>query len=1011
MKKALVIITLPIFLISLETPRLEGRITQIPTESCKDATIIHLPCGIDLDTRTPEISLPSELMLAEEQIETGAYLVQFDGPIYPEEREALEQSGATVVAYLPNYTYLVRMNQATRSASTSLRGIRWVGAYEPGYKISSEINLESETRGTFVVLLYAGYPVTSIQERLEELGGRIIDGHASDWETVIEIDLAPSMISSLVHLPEVKWIEPYYEPRFYNSDAQWVIQTWDKTNKTRKIWDKELKGQGQIINIMDSGVRTTHNFFRDPSVPIENFGDFPTHRKIIGYKKTLSFYPTFGDDLIIGHGTHTSGSALGNDNYVGGTSPHDGMAPEAKLFFLDGGSDEYPENVIFGSDLEANVAIAYDGNSAGGARISSHSWGSQTTRAYDSHCVQADRAMWNRPDYLLLSSAGNLDGGQYTGSPGNAKNLVCVGACLNADNANNFASSVSSAGPSGDGRIRPDIITPGVDISSATSANDYGVRVSSGTSMSSPIAAGSVALIRQYFTDGFAGNPHTPSAALLKAMLINSVETDISNFWGMWIPDDKIGWGRPLLDNVLYFDGDDIYLSYIDQDTGLTTGQQYTALLEDVAGGKPLKVTLNWTDYPGANSASPALVNDLHLEVVSPSGKTYLGNNFASENESVEGGTADVLNPTENVFLQSPESGDWEIRVKANNVPSGPQPFAVVVTSDGKIKYQEPEKVKLDIPVLQNPLLSQYIDIWVVPTSGQLTEPPEVSVNLGGSSESVTMNQVSGSEAYRGDYKFTSTGTATISASADDTTYQRSFSVYEISTAGGMIASTDGRFSVEVSKDAVSTQAFFTVVDEKTRTSVSAPYHIKAIEDGLGIGQAYRIGPEGLNLSSEVSLHISYQNAELGSADIENLLIMSYQDGSWIPLVSFIDRETQEVVALTSKLGVFQLAADKRHISPDLFTTIQINPLCTVPLPGQKFLRLYVAAETSFSLTVFDAAGRKAVTLYEGRLPLGRHEFTWQGKDASGRTIAPGIYFIQLKTPTLTETFKIISLH
>jgi hypothetical protein len=61
------------------------------------------------------------------------------------------------------------------------------------------------------------------------------------------------------------------------------VQTW--VNGSRRIWDMGIHGEGQVISSSDSGIRTSHNMFKDVAVPITTFGDFPTHRKIIAYKK------------------------------------------------------------------------------------------------------------------------------------------------------------------------------------------------------------------------------------------------------------------------------------------------------------------------------------------------------------------------------------------------------------------------------------------------------------------------------------------------------------------------------------------------------------------------------------------------------------------------------------------------------------------------------------------------------------------------------------------------------
>jgi hypothetical protein len=61
-------------------------------------------------------------------------------------------------------------------------------------------------------------------------------------------------------------------------------------------------------------------------------------------------------------------------------------------------------------------------------------------------------------------------------------------------------------------------------------------------------------------------------------------------------------------------------------------------------------------------------------------------------------------------------------------------------------------------------------------------------------------------------------------------------------------------------------------------------------------------------------------------------------------------------------------------------------------------------------LQVFDILGRHVATLEDQKLPAGSYAIPWSGKDESGKTVAPGIYFYRLETPTLNETKKAIRI-
>ena len=62
-------------------------------------------------------------------------------------------------------------------------------------------------------------------------------------------------------------------------------------------------------------------------------------------------------------------------------------------------------------------------------------------------------------------------------------------------------------------------------------------------------------------------------------------------------------------------------------------------------------------------------VNDLSLRLTSPSGQVYWGNNgLDSGNWSQPGGVSNELDTVENVFLESPEAGTWEIDVLGDEI-------------------------------------------------------------------------------------------------------------------------------------------------------------------------------------------------------------------------------------------------------------------------------------------------------------------------------------------------------
>ena len=62
-------------------------------------------------------------------------------------------------------------------------------------------------------------------------------------------------------------------------------------------------------------------------------------------------------------------------------------------------------------------------------------------------------------------------------------------------------------------------------------------------------------------------------------------------------------------------------------------------------------------------------MNDLDLIVIAPDGKRYNGNHgLLDGNVSRTGGTPDRLNNVENVFLDEPAPGVWQVIVAAHRI-------------------------------------------------------------------------------------------------------------------------------------------------------------------------------------------------------------------------------------------------------------------------------------------------------------------------------------------------------
>ena len=250
-----------------------------------------------------------------------------------------------------------------------------------------------------------------------------------------------------------------------------------------------------------------------------------------------------------------------------------------------------------------------------------------------------------------------------------AKNVITVGA---VDTTKEIL-SLSSRGPTKDGRIKPEVVARGANVLSTIPTDSYGV--SSGTSMAAPVVTGIAALLTEQWRRTFATNP---KADELKALIIAGAE-DLGNPG----PDYTYGFGlvnaKTSADLIIADHADHKYI----RSATLAQGQQYEMPIV-VEGAANVRVVLQWADpaiiLPELSKAK-ALVNDLDLKIVDANGTVYLPY-VLDKNDVTAPATRGVntIDNTEMVEIANAAPGAYRIVVSGTGVTQGPQ-RAVIVTN------------------------------------------------------------------------------------------------------------------------------------------------------------------------------------------------------------------------------------------------------------------------------------------------------------------------------------------
>ncbi|TVR45628.1 MAG: hypothetical protein EA402_04055 [Planctomycetota bacterium] len=362
-------------------------------------------------------------------------------------------------------------------------------------------------------------------------------------------------------------------------------------------YSSDVDGSGLWVNVNDHGTIYEHPEFFLPD---------GTSRIVV---------TQVNDGGSRSHMTHVAGTIAAH-GYVERAM---GMAPATWIRSLIQQNSSHIYN--FGMAYPGQPERSVVGNTSLGSTTSNQGLYTWTSRNLDTW-------LWDHPWYLHFYSAGNDGGGGFAtlsaGSPV-AKNVIAVGSVSdvkrNADGnitSGGGLSGFSSRGPTYDGRIKPDIVANGQGLYSPNSASGYGN--SSGTSMSSPNAAGSAILLIDYFNKRFPGR--YMRAATTRALIINTADDR-----GNPGPDYRFGWGvmntLRAAEIIRHYANDPSSRVIIED--ALPEGAEHQRAYH--SDGGTIRVTLAWHDPPGQTTSSgnrqPNLINNLHLRIIGPEGESH----------------------------------------------------------------------------------------------------------------------------------------------------------------------------------------------------------------------------------------------------------------------------------------------------------------------------------------------------------------------------------------------------
>jgi hypothetical protein len=625
------------------------------------------------------------------------FIVEFNGLIFENNKNELRDEGVLFISYKGENKFLVKFDKNIISNVKKYEFVKSVSRNKKSQSVKSFSNVQSvqsfnvrsfqvENKEKFDIDVLDPSVVDLLVLEIENLGGEVLEQSSKKLRVLIE----PGLVDFLRDYEEINYVEPTILMRILNDNSKAYLNVYNHFDNFG------LYGEGQTVAVADTGLdigvvnSSLHADFLNKNVFIDDTF------------KYASLTDDGASDLYSGHGTHVAASVLGTGFFSGANlsvdiynNSHSGTAPKADLIFqameqlcdIAACDENFGEYILYTpNNLNQFFQPIYDS----GAKIHTNSWGGGVYGYYSASSVDVDSFMWDNKDFIILFAAGNEgDSPDTILSPGTSKNVITVGASTGESSITGF----SSRGPTDDGRIKPDVVAPGVNIVSARSSVasaglwshvDANYENSGGTSMSTPLVAGIVALISEYLEKN--KSIPNPSSALIKAMVINGAKSITGNYVDM-----NQGWGFVDLNGSIYEDNN-FKIDLVEVTSGLSTSSEYSYNFTILKSLNPLKITVVWTDYSGPIGSGVTLVNDLNVVLVSPNGTEYFGNDFTSPYNS----SKDSLNNVEGIRIGSAEIGDYSLKIKGYNIPSGPQPFSFVISKD----YYEVPSIEFTSPTL-----------------------------------------------------------------------------------------------------------------------------------------------------------------------------------------------------------------------------------------------------------------------------------------------------------------------
>ena len=291
-------------------------------------------------------------------------------------------------------------------------------------------------------------------------------------------------------------------------DTSRLATAYDRSIRATNVWNAVVPGSSSIgagvgVAVIDTGIQRNLPDFR--------VSQTDPNSRVIASVAVNPDATTATDEY--GHGTHVAGIIAGNGTARSASDPlygkYIGVAPAARLVSIKVSDDHGEASTL---DVIRGLQFAVDHKDDYGIRVINLSLTEDEPHSYKTNALNAAVEQAWKAGIVVIAAAGNRGGapGAADYAPGNDPFVITVGAADDrgtAQTRDDVAASWSSAGTTGDGFAKPDVLAPGAHITSTLSSGSSIAHMCpscavdgeyfrmSGTSMATAVVSGTVALL------------------------------------------------------------------------------------------------------------------------------------------------------------------------------------------------------------------------------------------------------------------------------------------------------------------------------------------------------------------------------------------------------------------------------------------------------------------------------------------------------------------------------------